>query len=153
MNSDRPGSNSWIAGHPVLLVLVSFPIAGFCGALATDIAYAETANIMWSDFSDWLLAAALVMGSIAALVWLVDVLAHRDARLPGLSWPVVIGSALVLVLGLFDNFVHSRDAWTSIVPTGLTLSAIIVVLMLITIALATLAPRRVVPVRYEGARA
>ena len=49
------------------------------------------------------------------------------------------GSLLALVLGLFDNLVHTRDAWTSVVPAGLALSAITVVVMLATVWLA--APR------------
>ncbi len=44
----------------------------------------------------------------------------------------MIGNLIVLVLALFDEFVHSRDAWTSVVPTGLILSALIVIVMLVT---------------------
>ena len=44
----------------------------------------------------------------------------------------VIGSLLVLIFALFDNLVHTRDAWTSVVPAGLALSAVTVVFMLIT---------------------
>ena len=42
------------------------------------------------------------------------------------------GNAVVLVLALFNSFIHSRDAWTSVVPTGLMLSAITVLVMLFT---------------------
>jgi len=38
----------------------------------------------------------------------------------------------VLVLALFNSFIHSRDAWTSVGPTGLILSAITVGVMLFT---------------------
>ena len=39
---------------------------------------------------------------------------------------------MVLILALFNSFVDSRDAWTSVVPTGLTLSAITVLVMVFT---------------------
>ena len=48
----------------------------------------------------------------------------------------MIGSMLALILGLFDNLVHTRDAWTSVVPYGLTLSAATVIVMLATAWLA-----------------
>jgi uncharacterized membrane protein len=77
------------------------------------------------------LALAEAFGVVAALVGLVILIANR--RLPRTRpiWPVVVGAVSVLVIGLFDNLVHSRDAYTSVVPTGLTLSAINVVLILI----------------------
>lgn len=131
MDSARPGIVTRRAGHPLLAILASFPIAGFCGALATDIVYAFTANMMWADFSAWLLAGGIAMGALAAIAGLVDMVsAHRAGRRP--AWGIAAGSLLVLILALFDNLVHSRDAWTSVVPGGLVLSAIVVVVMLIT---------------------
>jgi uncharacterized membrane protein len=132
MNSDNPRPSARIAGHPVTHILVSFPIAFFSGALATDIAYAQTADMIWADFSAWLLAAAMFTGGLAALAGIVDVVANRRVRARRSVWPLAIGSLLVLILGLFDNLVHSRDAWTSIVPVGLALSAAIVIIVLIT---------------------
>jgi uncharacterized membrane protein len=133
MNGDIPRSTARMGGHPILLVLASFPIACFSCALATDIAYARTANMMWADFSAWLLAVGILMGVLAAIVGLVALIARRrgSARVPAL--PVAIGSAVVLILAFFDNLVHSRDAWTSVVPAGLALSLVTVVVMLITV--------------------
>ena len=36
---------------------------------------------------------------------------------------------VVYIIELFNAFVHSRDGWTSVVPTGLTLSIISVILL------------------------
>jgi uncharacterized membrane protein len=101
--------------------------------LVTDIVYALTADMIWADFSAWLLAAGMLMGVLAAIVGLVDLAANRRVRPQRRPWLLVIGSLLVLILGLFDSLIHSRDAWTSVVPTGLALSAITVIVMLITI--------------------
>ena len=141
INSRLSESRSQFFGHPLLLLLVSFPIACFCGALATDIAYATTADMMWADFSAWLLAVGIIVGVIAALVGLVDLFSHRRTRSPVL--PVAICCLLVLVLAFFDNLIHSRDAWTSVVPLGLALSAANVVVILITLWLgsAAVSPR------------
>ncbi|MBV9054519.1 MAG: DUF2231 domain-containing protein, partial [Hyphomicrobiales bacterium] len=48
------------------------------------------------------------------------------------AWPHVIGNVVVLLLSVVNALVHSRDAWTSVVPTGLILSALSVVILLFT---------------------
>jgi uncharacterized membrane protein len=96
--------------------------------LLTDIAYWRSANLMWADFSDWLLAAAMIMGVVAAIAILVDAVTRR----PLMPWPVFIGYLAVFLLGLLNSFVHSRDGWTSVVPTGLALSAVTALVLLLT---------------------
>lgn len=132
MRSDGPSHLAPTRRHPIIHILVSFPIAFFTGALVTDIAYADTANMLWADFSDWLLAAGIVLGGVAAVAGLLDLLIHRHGRAWRRIGPLAIGCTLALLAALADNFVHSRDAWTSVVPTGLALSAVTVVLTLAT---------------------
>lgn len=152
MNSDTPGSAVRTAGNPVLRILMAFPIACFTCALATDLAYAQTANMMWADFSAWLLAAGIFMGGLAALACLIGIVANRRAPAQRPGWPLMIGGLLVLILASLNNLVHSRDAWTSVVPWGLALSAATVVAMLITAWLGSArASKRRVGVQYSGA--
>jgi uncharacterized membrane protein len=113
-------------------MLVPFPIACFVGALLTDLAYWKTAEMMWADFSAWLLFFGLIMGAVAAIAGLVDFLGSRRIRALGPAWFHMIGNLVVLMLALFNSFVHSRDAWTSVVPAGLILSALTIIVMLFT---------------------
>jgi uncharacterized membrane protein len=113
-------------------MLVSFPIVCFVGALVTDVAYWQTAEMMWADFSAWLLAAGLVMGVLAAIAGIVDFLGNREIRKLTPAKIHAGGNAVVLVLAFFNSLVHSRDAWTSVVPTGLILSALTVIVLVIT---------------------
>jgi uncharacterized membrane protein len=153
MNSDTSGSTARVAGYPILRTLAAFPVACFSVTLATDIAYAGTADMLWADFSAWLLAAGMFLGGLAALAGIIDFVVDRTLRAQPAVWPVVIGSLLALILGLFNNFVHSRDAWTSVVPLGLALSAATVVVMLITIWFASATTsRRDVTMQYSGVR-
>lgn len=117
--------------HPVHGILAAYPLAFFTGALVADIAYAETAEMQWANFAIWLITGGLLMGALAAVAGIVDAIARRKAphRRP---WPHSIGTLLMLALALVNAFVHSRDAWTSVVPTGLILSAIVSVLALVT---------------------
>ena len=153
MNSDISESTTRRGGHPVLRTLASFPIACFTCALVTDIAYVQTTNVLWADFSAWLLAVGMAGGVVAAITGFVSLLADRRNRTQRFPWPIVIGSLLVLVLALFNNLVHSRDAWTSVMPTGLALSAVTVLVMLATAWLASSAgQRRGVAMPHSGVR-
>ena len=132
MTDPHPQSTARIAGHPIHPMLVPFPIVCFIGALITDIAYWRTANIQWANFSAWLLAAGLVMGALAAVAGLIDFLGSRSVRAQPPAWPHLIGNVVVMGLSLVNVFVHSRDAWTSVVPTGLILSAVVVAILAVT---------------------
>src|ERR1700712_3807953 len=57
-------------GHPILWIFAAFPITCFTCALFADAAYMQTTNIMWANFSDWLLAAGMAGGMLAAIVGL-----------------------------------------------------------------------------------
>jgi uncharacterized membrane protein len=129
---ETPGSTAQIANHPIHPMLVPFPIACFVGALATDIAYSMTEQMMWANFSAWLIVIGLIMGVLAAIAGLIDFLSNRLIRAQTPAWPHMLGNVLVLVLAFFNALVHSRDAWTSVVPTGLILSVIVVLILPIT---------------------
>ncbi|RUW60557.1 DUF2231 domain-containing protein [Mesorhizobium sp. M7A.F.Ca.US.008.03.1.1] len=105
--------------------------ACFVGTLLTDVAYWRSAEMMWADFSAWLLLAGLVVGVLAVLAALVDLFTGRLSGETGRVWPYLLGSLVVLVVSLFNALVHSRDAWTSVVPTGLILSAVAVIVILL----------------------
>jgi uncharacterized membrane protein len=127
-----PRSIASIKGHPIHPMLVPFPIAGFVGALICDITYWQTADIMWSNFSAWLITAGLVAGALAAIAGLVDFAGNRAIRAQRPAWPHVIGNVVAMLLSLVNIFVHSRDGWTSVVPTGLVLSSLVVLILLFT---------------------
>jgi uncharacterized membrane protein len=128
----RLRSTVQLANRPIHPMLVSFPIVCFVGALVTDIAYASTAEMMWADFSAWLLAVGMITGVLAAIVGLIDFFSNRLIRTHGLAWLHMIGNLVVLLLALLNTLVHTRDAWTSVVPLGLTLSAIVVLILCFT---------------------
>jgi uncharacterized membrane protein len=121
-----------IVRQPIHPMLVPVPIVCFIGALLTDIAYAMTAQMMWADFSAWLLTVGVIVGMLAAIAGLIDFLSNRLIREQAQAWPHMIGNLAVLIIAFFNTLVHTRDAWTSVVPTGLILSAITVAILPIT---------------------
>lgn len=130
--NENLGATPQIAKHPIHPMLVPFPIVCFVGTLVTDIAYAATADTMWADFSAWLVSIGLIMGVLAAIAGLIDFLSNRRIRAQKPAWPHMLGNIVVLVLSFFNMLVHTRDAWTSVVSTGLILSAIVVLILPIT---------------------
>jgi uncharacterized membrane protein len=119
-----------VAGHPVYPALLPIPILCFIGALITDLAYARAPDMMWLDFSTWLLLAGLIGGGLAGVVLIVEAIRWGRGR------PAALGLHFLLLLAawvteVFNSFIHARDGWTAVVPTGLALSIVAVVLSLL----------------------
>jgi len=132
MPIDNPRSTARIGGHPIHPMLVPVPIVCFVGTLVTDIAYWRTANMQWANMSAWMLTVGLVVSVLVVIAGLIDFLGERRIRALPAAWIHGLGNGLALVLSIFNAFVHSRDAYTSVVPTGLILSALVVVILAIT---------------------
>jgi uncharacterized membrane protein len=111
-------------------VLAPFPVAYFTAALATDLAYWQTAEVMWERFSIWLIAGGLVMSALVALAAVSDLTFGRQRP----AWFRAFGYLAGVLVSLLNVFVHSRDGYTAVVPTGLTLSAVAVIILLCTVA-------------------
>src|ERR1700758_2402130 len=88
---DNLHSTAQVAGHPIHPMLVPFPIVCFVGTLVTDIAYWRTAQMMWADFSAWLLVVGMIMGVLAAIAGLIDFLGNRLIRARQPAWPHMVG--------------------------------------------------------------
>jgi uncharacterized membrane protein len=117
-------------GRLVQRLLVWFSAAYFTGALVTDLAYWRMLDVMWERFSIWLITAGLILAGLAAIAYVIDLASSRQIDRP--AWPSVVGYALAALLSLINVFVHSRDAYTAVVPTGLMLSVLVVVVLLLT---------------------
>jgi uncharacterized membrane protein len=97
-------------------------------AFGTDYVYYTTALWQWANFSAWLITAGLIVTLVAGILLLIDFATGRAGQLNPGSFTVV---AAAIFLSLVNAFVHSRDAWTSVVPQGILLSAASTILLLI----------------------
>jgi uncharacterized membrane protein len=118
--------------RPLHPTFVSFPITCLVGALLTDFAYWRTSEMMWADFSAWLISAGVILGWLAAILGIIDLAGRRYLLPHDRIWAYAIGHLVVLVLATFNMLIHTRDAWTSVVPWGIGLSAITVVILILT---------------------
>jgi uncharacterized membrane protein len=117
-------------GRPIHKILVSFSAAYFAGALVTDLVYWQIPDVLWERFSIWLITAGLIMAGLAAIAYVIDLAGGR--RIDSPAWPRAVGYAIAVLLSLLNAFVHSRDGYTAVVPTGLMLSGLVIVVLLLT---------------------
>jgi len=85
---------------------------------------------MWLHFSEWLIAAGLVFGALAALALLVEFVASHAIRTGPLGWAHLLLFYAALIVELFNAFFHTIDGWTAVVPGGMTLSIVGAILAL-----------------------
>jgi uncharacterized membrane protein len=117
-------------GRPMHKMPVWFSAAYFTGALITDLVYWHMPDVLWERFSIWLIVAGLVMAGLGIVAYVIDLAVGRRVDRP--VWPHVVGYALAVLLSVINAFVHSRDGYTAVVPTGLMLSGLVVAILILT---------------------
>ena len=120
----RTAKSPLLLHPPFVAAAASLLIAAF----VTDYMYYTTSLMQWANSSAWLITGGLVVALVAAIFLLIDVVLGRTGPLNRLEF---IGLVIVAVLSIFNVLIHSRDAWTSVVPSGITLSAICAVLLIL----------------------
>ncbi len=113
-------------------MLVPIPIFCFFATLVTDIVYWQTAAMMWANMSAWLLLVGLTVSLFAVIAGFIDFFSDRRIRELRSAWIHVLGNSAALILSIVNSMIHSRDAYTSVVPSGLILSALVVAILLVT---------------------
>jgi uncharacterized membrane protein len=68
-----------------------------------------------------------VLALVATIFLVIDVALGRAGPIRWLDFGLI---GVAAFLSLVNVFVHTRDAWTSVVPTGITLSTIVPILLL-----------------------
>jgi len=117
--------------HPVHAALLAGTIPLFLGTTLSDFAYASSYQVQWANFSSWLIVGGLLFGGLA-LLWAVIDLFRAERRVRSLVYVLLL--LVAWILGLVNAFIHARDAWASM-PTGLVLSVIVTVLVVVATGL------------------
>jgi uncharacterized membrane protein len=111
-------------------MLVTLPIGFLVGAFLADVAYVMWPWATWAYFSTWLIAAGIVSALLAAVFGFIDFFGERRIRQMRQSWYHMIGNLLAVVLSVVNLFFHNRDGAMAVIPTGITLSGIVVLLLM-----------------------
>ena len=123
-----------LLAREILSALTAVAAVCFAGAVVTDLAYVQSPDMQWANFSAWLLAVGIVFSCLALLMSIVSLFARGRRVSPG-GWLYALAAIVVVGLELLNNFIHSRDGWLSVWPTGISLSAASVAMMLVAAAL------------------
>ena len=129
MLNDHPPSAMGEGVRPIHQIFVPLVAAFLLGAFATDLIYLETVSYLWETFSIWLLTAGLVIAPFAGIALLFDLVVRRSTFKP--AWFRVIVCVVAALLSLINAFIHSRDGYTAVMPSGLTLDVIVGVLIVV----------------------
>jgi uncharacterized membrane protein len=89
--------------------------------------------MLWADISAWSLVVGLIVSVFAAAAGLIDFFADRRIRELPAAWIHGSGNAAALALSIVNAMIHTRDAYTSVVPAGLVLSALVVLILVVTV--------------------
>ena len=111
--------------HLLHAALLAGTVPLFLGAMLSDIAYAATYEIQWSNFASWLIAGGLVTGTLALLFAAIELLRANHAGLRPRAQVVLL--LATWILGFINVLIHARDAW-AVMPGGLVLSIIVAAL-------------------------
>jgi uncharacterized membrane protein len=128
----NPRSTASIAGHPLHPMLIPFPVAFLVATLACDLLFLNTGNSAWATAAYYLLGAAIVMATLAALLGITDFLGERRIRALSAAWHHFIGNAVVLLLSIWNWWLRHEGGTATVPQTGVVLSAIVVLLLLYT---------------------
>src|SRR3954470_10101680 len=79
--------------HPTLMWI---PTTCFVGTLLTDIVYYRTAEMMWTDFSAWLISAGVILGWLSCIAGIVDLVGRRYGTAPVPAWTYPVGILVVM---------------------------------------------------------
>jgi uncharacterized membrane protein len=129
----NPRSTVSLRDRPLHAMLVPIPFVCFTATLATDIVYWQTAAMLWADLSAWLLVIGLIGSLLAAAAGIIDFCSDRRIRDLRAAWIHGPANIAVIILSIFNALIHTRDAYTSVVPSGLILSALVVVILLVAV--------------------
>lgn len=108
--------------------IVPLGAALLIAAFVTDWLYWKTVQVQWETFSAWLITGGLVLAALAALALVADLLLRRDRPI---SPPRFLLLAAAAVLSILNAFVHSRDGYTAVAPSGIALSAVVAMLLVL----------------------
>ena len=123
-------STAAIAGHPIHPMLIPFPIAFLSGALVTDIVYVCTNRVFWALSSRWLLIAGVAMGLLAAVFGVIDFLTIPQVRARMQGWLHPIAAVTSVLLAVVNIVLRWNDPITMVVPWGISLSALMFVVLI-----------------------
>ncbi len=123
-----PTPVTWRMRRPIHPFFAGLGGSLLIAALFTDYMYSSNSLIQWSNFSAWLILGGLLFALLAAIFLLLDIFLFGAGPISWIDFGLL---GIAAILSIFNELVHTRDAWTTVVPTGICLSAVVTILLII----------------------
>jgi uncharacterized membrane protein len=123
--SAQSSRRAWLTLYGVLNPI---PFGLFVGALAFDITYFRTGEILWDKAAAWLIPLGLIVAIVPRFIDLGLVVLSRRVLVTRIDRIDFWLNLVAVIAAIVNAFVHSRDAYGSM-PTGMWLSLLTVVLI------------------------
>jgi uncharacterized membrane protein len=129
--AENPHSTAQLAGHPIHPMVIGFPIACFVLTLVSDLTFYANSNEFWAAASLWLLGIGLITAALAAGTGLIEVFGDKRVRRLSDTRVHAISIAIALLISLYNWYERFEHGSSAVVPTGLVLSVIVVLVLLV----------------------
>ncbi|HKO20286.1 MAG TPA: DUF2231 domain-containing protein, partial [Acidobacteriaceae bacterium] len=117
---------------PTPPMLIPFPVAFLVATFVCDVVFWKTGNPAWSTASLYLLGAALIMATLAALAGVTDFMGDSRIRDLSAAWHHMIGNVVAVLLALWNWYRRFDQGDAAVLPLGLLISLIVVLILLYT---------------------
>ena len=124
-----------IKGHPIHPALIHVPIGALVGVVATDLGFIFSGDLFWARAGLWLAGVGALMGFLAGIVGLVELLSVRSIRRLITGWCHGLMAVMLMSLASFNWMIRLEDPGAVIMPWGLYLSVLCGVLTAVTASL------------------
>lgn len=128
----NPRSTAQVAGHPIHPMVIAFPIACFVLTFVSDLAFYATSNEFWARGSLWLLGIGLITAAFASVTGLIDLFGDGKIRKLSDTQFHAAGNVIALLMALYNWYSRYEHGNSSVVPTGVVLSGVVVLVLIFT---------------------
>jgi len=118
--------------HPLHPMVVVFPVSFLITVLFTDLAFWWRGEVFWAEVSFWLLVAGFALGVLAALLGMADFFLMREVRRHVTGWSHFIAGIMTLALAGTNLQLRWADPVAAVLPWGVVVSAMLLMLVLVT---------------------
>lgn len=115
-------SNIHVAGHPIHVMLVTFPIALVCATLGSDLFFWWTGDPFFARTGLWTSGWGFALGVASAISGTIELLSVRGIRRTAASWSHAVAAMMLLSVIGANWGLRLYDHEAAVLPWGLFLS-------------------------------
>ena len=120
--ADKVGSAVALSGHPIHVMLVTFPIALVCATLGGDLFYWWTADPFFARVGLWTSGWGFGLGVVSAISGTAEMMLVRGIRRRAESWSHAVAAMMLLSIIGANWGLRLIDPEAAVLPWGLFLS-------------------------------